>query len=494
MTGAKTGALWGLLGILMAGCGGGSEAVVVHGATIFDGTGSPALENAEMVIVDGRIRCIGETGDCARPGSFDDVAAAGFWIVPGLIDTHMHAFFGSNPDQAWRDERLRFLLGVTTTRDGSTRRNHAANIEAAARSSDAELPVPRLYVAGRVGPAAATDARAAAAAVRGLAESGAASIKVKDAYPLAVLEAIRSSARELGLSVWGHAFEDGTVRRLRLEALPAGYDGVAHLIGVAAHAVPDSVLAAPPGELGDPAWKIWDRSLWGRADTARLDGLARDLAAMVWLEPLLVVEEQWSEPYGLPPGLHRLAELPAVVTGIATPEGIPERSESDFERLRESAEVMRRFVRTFHEAGGVVVTGTDGALAPGLSLQEEIKALVRAGFSNEAALMAATSAAAEVIGASDSLGTLEPGKLADFVVLEGDPLADIRNIELVSRVAKGGVLHDPSTLFDQLKDDVGASSTPPSRRVLIGLVAVAIVVTLTVVAIVRHSRRGKGRV
>jgi adenine deaminase len=167
---------------------------------------------------------------------------------------------------------------------------------------------------------------------------------------------------------------------------------------------------------------------------------------------------------------------------------MPERSEADLALLRESMEIRRSFVKAFHDAGGVVVTGSDNALAPGLSLHEEIKALVRAGLTTEEALTAATAAAAAVIGVADSLGTLEPGKLADFVVLEGDPLADIRNIELVSRVAKAGVLHDPANLLNQLKADLGGRATPPARRMLIIVAAVLTVVIATAVAIRRQGR------
>jgi len=220
--------------------------------------------------------------------------------------------------------------------------------------------------------------------------------------------------------------------------------------------------------------------------------VARELAAAgIWLEPHLVIEEQWAEPYGLPPGLHRLAVLPFVVESIGEPGLLPkDRSDEDRARLRESVEVMRSFVKAFHDAGGVVVTGSDNALAPGLSLHEEIKALVRAGFSNEAALAAATSVAADVIGAADSIGTLEPGKLADFVVLEGDPLADIRNIELVSRVAKAGVLHDPSTLLGRLQDDLGSGTTRGTRRLLVGLASVISVILLTIFGVWRHAKNG----
>jgi hypothetical protein len=478
-----------MLGCLTAACEGGPDAIVVHGGTIIDGTGSAPLVNGELVIVGGRIQCVGPTGSCERPPAFNDVAAAGFWIIPGLIDTHMHAFFDGDPDRSWRDERLRFLLGVTSTREASTAGNHSGNMEAARRGADPHLPLPRLLVAGRIEVEEAPDSVSGAEAVRRLAADGVSSIKLKAVFPQAALRGIVGVAHELDLDVWGHAWAEEPTRSLVREDIAAGYDGLAHLTGIAALAVADSILASPPAPIGQPAWLIWRRTLWAEADQQELGRVARELAAAgVWLEPLLVVEERWAEPYGLPPGLHRLAQLPYVVNRIGEPDGMPERSESDRERLTVSVAAMREFVKTFHEAGGVVVTGSDGALAPGLSLHEDIKALVRAGLTPEAALAAGTSVAADVIGASDSLGTLVPGKLADFVVLEGDPLADIRNIELVSRVAKAGVLHDPATLLDQLRKDIGSQLTSGARRLSVGLVAVLLVIGATVVAVWWHRR------
>ncbi len=448
--------------VLATACDSEPRTVVLRGATIIDGTGRAPIVDGTLISVDGRISCVGGPGVCDVPATFDDVDATGFWIIPGLIDTHVHPLFDAAHNRSWRRERLRFMLGITTTRDASTAGNLDGNVRAGARGADGQLPTPRLFVSGRITPDEAGDAESGAAAVKRLAAAGATSIKLKAVFPRSTLDGIIGAARELEFDVWGHAWagDERPTRSLISEDVAAGYAGIAHLTGIAPMAIADSVLAGPPDDIGDPRWLIWRKTLWTRADPDELDRVARDLAAAeVWLEPLLVVEERWTEPYDLPPGLHRLAELPAVVNGIREPAGIPERSEADRALLRESMEMRRSFVKAFHDAGGVVVTGSDNALAPGLSLQEEIKALVRAGLTAEEALTAATASAATVIGAADSLGTLESGKLADFVVLEGDPLADIRNIEMISRVAKGGVLHDPADLLNH-------SLRPRSRSVV----------------------------
>ena len=106
-----------------------------------------------------------------------------------------------------------------------------------------------------------------------------------------------------------------------------------------------------------------------------------------------------------------------------------------------------------HEAGARLLAGTDcfglGKQLPGLGLQNELALLVESGLTPLAALRAATVTAAEALGQSDNLGTLEPGKLADVLLLEADPLANIQNARRVRTVLKAGHVYDAATLRQQ---------------------------------------------
>ena len=109
------------------------------------------------------------------------------------------------------------------------------------------------------------------------------------------------------------------------------------------------------------------------------------------------------------------------------------------------------FVRRYHEMGGRVVAGTDvgavGGLVPGFSLHAEIAMLVRAGLSPAAALRAATLDAARALRIDAETGSIEPGKSADLVILEADPLADIRNLGRTRTVLRDGVCHESAALL-----------------------------------------------
>jgi imidazolonepropionase-like amidohydrolase len=128
-------------------------------------------------------------------------------------------------------------------------------------------------------------------------------------------------------------------------------------------------------------------------------------------------------------------------------------TEASLETARNGFRKRQQLVRMLHEAGARLLAGTDcfglGKQLPGLGLQNELALLVESGLSPLAALQAATVTAADALGQSSALGTLEPGKVADIVVVEGDPLSDIDNARRVRTVVKAGRVYDAQSLRDQ---------------------------------------------
>jgi imidazolonepropionase-like amidohydrolase len=110
----------------------------------------------------------------------------------------------------------------------------------------------------------------------------------------------------------------------------------------------------------------------------------------------------------------------------------------DLQLLRATLERQMAFVKRFHEAGGLVVAGTDNHPAPGFGIHDEMRLLVEAGLPPLAALQAATLNAARVLGWLDRLGTIAPGKLADLALLDANPLEDIRNTRAIHAVILNG--------------------------------------------------------
>jgi len=112
------------------------------------------------------------------------------------------------------------------------------------------------------------------------------------------------------------------------------------------------------------------------------------------------------------------------------------------------------FLRLVHASGGIVVPSTDVGAAPlqvpGFSLHRELELLVRAGISPSHVLQAATREAAVALGRGDDLGTIEPGKFADLLIIDGDPLTDIAATRRISTVVKDGVAYNPSDILARI--------------------------------------------
>jgi imidazolonepropionase-like amidohydrolase len=177
----------------------------------------------------------------------------------------------------------------------------------------------------------------------------------------------------------------------------------------------------------------------------------------VFFDPTLLVDSALSlDGYAIDADNPANADLPEDVRAAFVRETRPEIfdvSNVNLETARDGFRKRQRLVGMLHKAGARLLAGTDcfglGKQLPGLGLQNELALLVESGLSPLAAIQAATVTAAEALGQSESLGTLESGKLADAVVLEADPLADIQNARRVRTVVKAGRVYDAATLRAQ---------------------------------------------
>ncbi len=394
------------------------------GLTLWDGTGSAARAGTTILIRDGRIAAIFADGTQALPESTIVHPLTGKYAIPGLIDTHVHvATDPSGEDSRARTERrlCRALLGgITAVRDMAGDVRALASLQRDARVGD--IAAPDVYYAALwAGPAFFADPRTASASAgatpgslpwmrsvdsttdlhQAVAEArgtGATAIKLYAALTPGIVAAITAEAHRQHLLVWAHAAMGEVSPR---QMVSAGVDVVSHA----------SLLAREPGRDGYAA-RLADSSgvVRGRFDSPAFDSLFAIMRRRgTSFEPTLFI---------YPEDRQRLYLLAAELT------------------------------RRAHRMGVTIVAGTDslgvgdegGWTAP--NLPEELRRLAGdAGLGAAAALRAATLDAARALGAQGDRGTVEAGKLADLVILDADPLADIGNVAGVHEVMKRGAIY-----------------------------------------------------
>ena len=430
-----------------------AETLALRGATLIDGTGRNPVPSSIVVIEDGRIRFAGPDADFTVPDGARTVDVSGHWITPGLVDAHIHLFLPFE-GATLEAQTTRFAFGITTTRDAGTFAVARALIEKA-DASDNRVPRPRLVVAARPVKEnfdaflpGSTDVDALVAVFK---SRGVDAVKLKDVHDVASAVAVVKAARRHGLPVYGHTW-GGTHTSptvFHREAIEAGLNGVSHMGGLRLVGIADPLIyRSGPGATFYPgATWAWHKELWLMTSGDRIDAaLGEMIQRNVWLEPTLTFEYYFGALLRYPSQFAFLdlrKSFRQRLSDLVRPRTIP--------TFPEPYARIRSVIRRFFEQGGMLVVGGDGKL-PGWDVAKEIELLRDAGLPAMDALQCATRNAAIAIGRGDSLGTLEPGRLADIVVYRSDPLGPIENMSDVAWVIKGGVMHDRATVLRSIRD------------------------------------------
>jgi imidazolonepropionase-like amidohydrolase len=387
----------------------GAGTLVVSGGTLVDGTGREPLADATIVVREGRVVEV-TTGGVASPrAGTEGIDARGKWIVPGLIDIHVHYQPG------WMDA-LFLRHGITTVRDVGSGLDSILALREHSRASG--FVGPRLFACGPLidGPwprhgtglsvTVQTVAEARAVARR-LLDRGVDCLKIYEQLSPPLVEAVVREAEGARVPVTAH-LRDTTA----LQALDIGVRGLEHAFGFEAC---DETVAA------QVARRLVERG--------------------AYVVPTLAITEQISR-FGSPEQetMALLTEVPDArrLYWRRTAAGTsPDRTAGAARRLG----CLKAFVARLQRDGGQVVAGSDTSnpyVIPGASLHRELELLVEVGLSPREALAAATRTAAAFLGQAQTLGTLEVGKTADLVVLGADPIASIAAIRQVEVVIRDG--------------------------------------------------------
>lgn len=380
------------------------------GATVIDGTSNAAIEDATILVRDGRIAAVGPSARVQIPPGVRAIDARGKTIAPGFWDMHAHA-----AQIEWMPAYLG--AGVTTIRDMGGERGYLVAVRDALAAGRG--PGPRMVLAGLVDGEAPG---AFSAYTAGTPEAGRAIVdryhadrfeqmKLYSLLQPDVVSAIVARAHELGMTVTGHVPSSLGIRR----AIEAGMDHVAHM---------------PVG--GDP-------------DSAA----TREVIALLAKRHVVVDPTMpWGEVLGRAPETPVEQIEPGLANGppalVMNYRSVTNNVDAAGARSR-----VQRQLATFkavHDAGVPLVAGTDGAV-PGHSVLRAVELSVQAGLTPLEAIRTATIIPAKAMGLEKEVGTIEAGKRADLVVFDANPTADIANIRRIHWVVAAGRVYEPAPLW-----------------------------------------------
>lgn len=430
-----------------------ADILVLEGVNLIDGTGAAPRTDATIVIAGERIVSVGSRGEVRVPEGARVVSLPGRSVIPGLLDAHAHVTFLRQPgsddpqyDESTTRRVLRMLLafGVTGARNPMA----PAAVGVALRDAIAGGAVlgPRLRTAGD-----AIDARLypTAESVRREVDRQAAldvdDVKLYAGLTPNLTQAAIEAAHEHRLTVVGHLQATSWSEAARL-----GIDFLTHGAPWSEECLPeDRRLAYRHAVRREGAMRARLRWLeWLDPRGPEVRAMVREVARRgIPIDPTLIAYETQVRGddafYTASPDLALLPEpiFASWRSGTFTADWTP----GDYARGRRQWPKLLDLVRVYDEEGVPLLTGSDLPnpwVVPGVALHRELELLVSSGLSPLRVLSMATRNAAEAFGWSDT-GTLEPGKRADLVALEADPLDDIRNTRRIEAVYVGGRRVEP---------------------------------------------------
>jgi imidazolonepropionase-like amidohydrolase len=438
--------------------------IALQHVRVIDGSGAAARADQTLIIADGKIAGLGEAASIKIPEGARVLDLSGSTVIPGLVGMHDHMYYPAPggglplyPEHAFSFPRLYLAGGVTSIRTTGSVEPYA-DLELKRAIDEGKLAGPKIHVTGPYleGQGAFTlqmhqlaDAEDARRTVEFWVGQGATSFKAYMNITPAELSAAVKAAHAHGIKVTGHLCSIGF-----REAASLGIDDLEHGLFVDTEFFPGK----KPGECPDPR-EAAKALLELDAKSGPLQAMIRDLVAHhVAVTSTLPVFEI-SVPGRAPLDSRVLEAMTAeariyYLTRRATVSDNAAKSDRPA-LFKKELEFEREFVKQ----GGLLLAGLDptgyGGVIAGFGDQREVELLVEAGFTPLEAIHIATANGAEFLGELDKIGTLAVGKIADVVVIEGDPSANIKDIEKVTLVFKDGVGYDSAKLIESAKGQVG---------------------------------------
>ena len=443
-----------------------SPTVITHATIVNPGTSS-VQRNRTVVITGDRITSVSDADKFQLPKNARVIDASGQYLIPGLWDMHVHSAFGD-----WfpggRDIILPLFIanGVTGVRDMGG--DIPVLIEWRKEIASGQIVGPRMVISGPMLDAylpngklrfpssiAVSTPATAVAAVDSLKAQGVDFIKVQSVISHDAYLAAAAEAHKQGLPIVGHVPDKVRIQ----EVVEAGQKSIEHLMGIfEGCSTEEDKFIKGEGNL---------KLLLTTQDQQRCESLIKLLAQnQTWQVPTLAWQRggTFLDQRDLkhdPLDKYVPAYWRDVTWHRFTDEMMPDLLRDPLALRQDYFAHNLQIVGAMHRAGVPFMAGTDTApgvyIVPGFSLHDELANFVEAGFTPMEALQTATSNPARFLGMEASFGAVEPGKIADLVLLSANPLEDIRNTRKISIVVANGHIFDRAAL-DQILTHVEAAA------------------------------------
>lgn len=396
------------------------------------------LANQTVVVKDGKIVQVGDAAKVKVPQDAVRVDGQGRYLIPGLVDMHTHLMSDDAfPDELAPDElRIMVANGVTTCRFMI---GTPEQLILRTRSAKGEIIAPTIYSASphltgkeQGNNFVVTTPEEAREAVRRSKAAGYDFIKITTFLPSLLYETAIDEATKLKVPVVGHADS-------RYVTVPRAWKArqqIEHLDGYMEVLLRDD--APMKGSVSDIY--IYNPKNWDSLDFV-------DEAKIAWAAKMTVASNPYVDPtqhfmkntFGLPRSEESIRAQPDFKFYMAKTQNFfidyqkrTQINKVPLERRARWIEIRNKLIKAIHDAGGKIMAGSDTPeflWLYGFSMHRELKALADAGLSNYAVLAAGTRNAHEYLGSIERSGTIEKGKQADLILLDANPLDDIRNTE-----------------------------------------------------------------
>jgi imidazolonepropionase-like amidohydrolase len=420
-----------------------AEDVVIRDARLFDPRDLTVTAGTSVLVRGERIVRVAGDAAVAVPAGARVIEAHGRFLMPGLWDNHQH--FGDNVGV------LDIATGVTSARDMANDTDEF--LERIARFDAGTELGPRVFKAGIIdgaGPLAGptkmriNDAAEAIQDVDWYADHGYGQIKIYSSVPPAIVPLIAAEAHARGLRVSGHVPAFMSAHQF----VAGGADEIQHLNFIVLDLLFDQVketrnmnrftaVAAHAREFPPERPEVQELIAYLRQHHTVLDPTVNVFEAMFCGNAAAVTPGLEQIAPRMPPQVRR-----SMLSGaLAVPHG-------EQDAYRAALPALLQLLKALYDAGVIIIPGTDSFA--GYGLHHELELYARAGIAPAEVLRLATLTSAQVIGVDGERGVVAPGKLADLILVEGDPSVRIADIERVSLVMRGGRIYDPARIEQAL--------------------------------------------